>query len=301
MSPTHYPFDIRRATPTQPEDIQPTPIRLFQDTVRPAIPSIIVIPDAASTSSASTSSAALASGGSASPAAEPGMSNAMKLGLAIPVVVVVLTGLYILFLFWYRKRRAARKPPVPEKDDVSSGQTSVAGRQRSSKVWNMAAFITPLHGPHQQPAASKEAYHGLALPGISKKRNVNVTAAPSSPDLAAMHYVPAPARKKDQNNIHINLMAAASCPNMRETDLDSPIDVRSPFRLKRGDTVKRRGDAANRHSLGNDLFRLWPTPPTSTYLKPMSVNDEMQERGSPLGMRSQWASPASRFSAWGGK
>lgn len=166
---------------------------------------------------------------------------------------------------------------------------------------NMAAFTTPLAYPKVQPKSvsviREQPAREATLPWTREMQQVNIVAAPSSPDLAALHYTPTPAPPKRKNeNIQINMAAASSCPHIWESDQDSPIDASSPFRLKRGDTIKR-------HSLGSDLFRLWPTPPTSTYIKPMRIYEEMQGQVivAPLNVRAQRSTlrhEASRFSDW---
>jgi len=278
MSPTHR---IRRAdfdsTRTQ-DDVQPTPTRLVFDTVQPSTPSLNL--DVATSPVSVTP-----------PTTKNGLSSAMRLGLAMIPVVVVLTGLYILFLFWFRRQRAARKaPPVPEKDIANS----IASRQRSIKVCNMAAFTTPIDGPFtriQTKGARKQPPRTPTLPNIAEKQRANIEVAPSSPDLFAMHYTPTPPPpstppKRKNTDIHINMAVASSCPAISYAEQDSPIDGSSPFRLKRGDTVKR-------HSLGSDLFRLWPTPPTSTYMQP----GVYAERVRPLDVGPR-RSQASGFSDW---
>jgi hypothetical protein len=177
--------------------------------------------------------------------ANQGMSVATKVGLGMIPIVVFLVGTYILFLFWFRKRRAAQKarrvstspPPVPEKD-VKSCNSSIASRRGSSKVLQMAAFSAPLqNGRHRERqflnpgAAQMEPVQN----GKSGKIGTTMILSP----------------KKD--------------PHVVEADLDSPIDGSSPFRLKRGDTVKR-------NSLGPELARLWPSPPASAWINPSSTH-----------------------------
>ncbi|KAH8725425.1 hypothetical protein GQ44DRAFT_615691 [Phaeosphaeriaceae sp. PMI808] len=64
--------------------------------------------------------------------------------------------------------------------------------------------------------------------------------------------------------------AAPLSPRKVGGGLDSPIDGSSPFRLKRGDTIKR-------YSLGPELARLWPSPPALAWMKPLDIED-----GSPI-------------------
>jgi hypothetical protein len=174
------------------------------------------------------------------------MSGGTKVGLAMIPVVVMVVGLYVLFLFWFRKRRATRKsirgsisPPVPEKD-VPSYNSSIASRRRSSKVFHMSAFSTPIHDGR---------YREAQYPGDRAAQQERITATRNGK--TQTQVVAAPLRSQ----------------HMEETDLDSPIDASSPFRLKRGDTVKRC-------SIGPELARLWPSSPTSAWLRPLNYNDD---------------------------
>ncbi|KAF2819171.1 hypothetical protein CC86DRAFT_147618 [Ophiobolus disseminans] len=285
------------STPVRNEDAtaSPTSVRLLVDTAAPTAPTFV--PDAATTSSASLATEPVGS------ATSGGMSSATKVGLAMIPVVVILVGVYILFLFWYRRRRAARNlrlrglmsPPVPEKDFSSSYNSSIASRRQSSKVLNMAAFTTPLDGTYPKPmavgqsAAREQPPRGLGLSRIQERSRDNV--ATRSPQPVGIRREPTFSAKK-KGHIHINMAAANSCPNISEADTDSPIDGRSPFRLKRGDTVKR-------HSLGSDLLRLWPTPPTSVWMQPMSVYDDVYNQKPPVRNQRQsstYRQPSSRFS-----
>lgn len=160
------------------------------------------------------------------------MTGTTKVGLAMIPIIVALVGLYVLFLFWYRKRRAARNipPPVPEKDGHSQNG-SIISQRRSSKVFRMAAFVAPLHESLQR--AAPPSRNG----GTGHKKNASI-------DKSIISYPIGP-----------------KSPSMLEAGLDSPIDGSSPFRLKRGDTVKRS-------SIGPELQRLWPSPPASAWMKP---------------------------------
>lgn len=265
---------------------------LVLDTSAPATPTFV--PDAATTKSASLATE------KSGPESKHGMSNVMKLGLAIIPVAIILIG--VLVLFWYRKRRAAKKavqiakalPPIPKKDIASSHNSSVASKRVSSKVLNMSAFSTPLDGPYptvQPIPKSATRFPNLNAP-ILPRIDERVPTLPKieegslskpftpffNPHRSDYFYTPPtkPKPKTKKNSIHINMAAAKSLPNIDE--LDSPIDGSSPFRLKRGDTVRRS-------SLGSDLFRLWPTPPTSVWIRPMSVYENMYEECPPLKVR----------------
>jgi hypothetical protein len=213
-----------RAT-TQPEDVPSIKILIEKDTVSP-VPSAFAVPE------------------TSAPTTDNGMKTTTKIGLAMIPVVVVLVGLYVVFLFWYRKHRAARRsirgsisPPIPEKD-LHSYNSSIDSRERSSKVCQMAAFSAPIHGVR----------HGEA-------RFVGESVAP--------HEVRSDKGKDIQAESPAIPMRNAA--RLFHTDLDSPIDGSSPFRLKRGDTVKRS-------SLGPDLARLWPSPPASVWIKPLATD-----------------------------
>ncbi|KAH7074531.1 hypothetical protein BKA63DRAFT_566203 [Paraphoma chrysanthemicola] len=227
------------ATPSQAAGGYPTAVLIRQDTVAPATPSSIANPATTTVSNASASE-------SATIHPSRGMSGGTKIGLAMIPVVVMLVGLYILFLFWFRRRRAARRsirgsisPPVPEKD-LPSYNSSIASRRRSSKVFHMSAFSTPIHD------------------GRFREAQFLGERAPQQTKVAAT---------KD-GKIQTTVVAAPMrSPQMVETDLDSPIDASSPFRLKRGDTVKRC-------SIGPELARLWPSPPTSVWLRPLHCSEE---------------------------
>lgn len=165
------------------------------------------------------------------------LTGTTKVGLAMIPIIVALVGIYVLFLFWYRKRRAARKlessmaPPVPDKDGQSQNG-SIASRRRSSKVFRMAAFVSPLH----------ESLQRAASPPRNEKAGHKKS---GSIDKSIISYPIAPPKS----------------PAMVEAGLDSPIDGSSPFRLKRGDTIRRC-------SIGPELSRLWPSPPASAWMKP---------------------------------
>jgi hypothetical protein len=171
-----------------------------------------------------------------------GMSGATKLGLGLIPVVVILVGLYILFLFWYRKNRSTRNgicksisPPIPEKDPPSY-DNSIESTRRTSKVIQMSAFSTPVRDGQNREAQMFGQSEVNDEPSKSEGTKIGAAAA----------------------------MAARNA-HLVEVDMDSPIDASSPFRLKRGDTVKRT-------SLGPELARLWPSPPPSIWIKPYAAN-----------------------------
>lgn len=158
-----------------------------------------------------------------------GMSNVTKIGLGMIPVVVFLCAMWIFFLFWWRKRRLRGvirhmgPPPVPEKD-LSLISTSNDSSRRGSKVLNMAAFSTPVHDGRYREA---QVFGQSQMPNQSP-----ITDAKKRTDAIVTE----------------------------RAETDSPIDATSPFRLKRGDTLKRC-------SLGTEISSLWPSPPPSAWIK----------------------------------
>ncbi|KAF1915691.1 hypothetical protein BDU57DRAFT_452690, partial [Ampelomyces quisqualis] len=219
-------FTARAADATTQPDVEPlTCILIEKDTVSP-VPSV----PATAESFASTT--------------HHGMKTTTKVGLAMIPVVVVSVGFCVLLLFWYRKRRAARdsiqgsiSPPLAEKD-LPSYNRSIDSEERSSKVCQMAAFSSPIHGVRQGEA--RFGGESVAPHEIRGEQGTGI-------------QVESPA---------IPMRNAA---RLIHTDLDSPIDGSSPFRLKRGDTVKRS-------SLGSELARLWPSPPASVWIKSLATD-----------------------------
>ena len=167
-----------------------------------------------------------------------GITSGTKIGLGIIPVVVFLCAMWIFSLFWWRKRRARKairnmgSPPVPEKDPSSFGGSMDSSR-RGSKVLQMSAFSTPIHdGQCREAQAVGES--GLRdQTGITNQRGKHHTNA---------------------------TVARLTNPGVSGAEMDSPIDGTSPFRLKRGDTVKRG-------SLGTEISSLWPSPPPSAWVR----------------------------------
>jgi hypothetical protein len=234
MSPPQSIASLRMRDATQSEPIQTDD--------QPAITSPTRLTSAMETAHNTTSSLAAVSEGAAR-ASNNGISTATKVGLGMIPIIVVSVGLWILFLFWYRRRRAARKatrqsiaPSVPDKD-VSSYCPSIDSARRTSKVFQMTAFSTPVHDGRYREAqmfGDRQVDEGASM---GERTKINMDSAP------------------------------LRSPHMAEVDLDSPIDGSSPFRLKRGDTVKR-------NSLGPALAQLWPSPPSTACIKP-SADDEL--------------------------
>jgi len=171
-----------------------------------------------------------------------GMSTATKVGLAMIPIVLFTIAVWIVLLFWYRRRRSARTATrqsfassVPDKNH-SSYSPSLDSTRRISKVYQMTAFSTPVQDDRHREShtfgdqqVNEEAYMGTSTQTI-------VTSTP------------------------------LRSPHMFEEGLDSPIDARSPFRLKRGDTVKR-------NSLGTALIELWPSEPPAAMIRPSADHE----------------------------
>jgi hypothetical protein len=173
-----------------------------------------------------------------------GITGAAKIGLGMIPVIVFMVAMFLLLLCWHRKERAARKqtqlsPSVLEKD-THSYNNSKAAHRGSSKVLHMAAFSAPVHG--SQHCETRFLGQSAILQEQSNRE------------------------KDDQGQV--DLVAAPMKSPRTETDLDPAFDDSRPFRLKRGDTVKR-------YSLGPELARLWPSPPTSACTMPLATNDNL--------------------------
>jgi hypothetical protein len=215
------------------EDTAPQPPASASDTVNP--PLVVYVQDdtASPPATVSTSSATppptVSPPVEASPAmapSKPGLSQGTKIGLAMIPVVVFLCLVWVLALYWWRKRRAQKimrdlPPPVPEKDDWYSAG-SIASSRRGSRVSPMPPMSPPIrHG----------RYREASVIGRSSLRE---------------QYDPT----KDSE-----MRATTS-----EGKDDSPIDSKSPFRLKTGNSVKRL-------SLGTHISKLWPSPPPSAWTR----------------------------------
>jgi cbb3-type cytochrome oxidase subunit 3 len=191
------------------------------------------------------SNTAAAAAASATPI-NRGMPRTTKIGLAMIPVFVTIVGVYVVFLFWWRKRRTARKekrlsisPPVPVKD-ITVYPSSIESNKRSSKVYRMAAFAAPIHDGRRREAR----FSGI------------IAAQPEQKPSSRMEDVRAKSTATPRTSL-----------NMSEAGLDSPTDRDCPFRLKRSDTLQRM-------SLGPELARLWPAPLTSARMKPLRTDDK---------------------------
>lgn len=192
-------------------------------------------------------------------AVKRGMTTGAKVGLGmLPAVICLVTAL-VVFMVWLRRRRAQNAnypqnpPPVPEKDYPMrgrSGDRSAEGNHRGSRVFNMAAFTTPINYTHKREAS---------IIGQSPTRK------------SAFQ------REKGQGDMKTVRLAI---PESLYVDRDSPVDGSSPFRLKRGDTMKRL-------SLGSEISKVWPSPPPAVWIRQPNVPErtvsplQMQERSRP--------------------
>lgn len=161
-----------------------------------------------------------------------GMTSRTKIGLGMIPVVVCTCAMWIIFIFWWRRRRAQKAIRyvgplyIPEKQPSLFSESTDSYR-KGSKVFRMAAFSTPIHAGQSHKAQV-----------LGRRRQDDQTTMVNL-------------RGNNGNN------AGTACltnPLMNETGLDSPIDRTSPFRLKRGDTVKR-------YSLGTEISSFWLSPP----------------------------------------
>ncbi|KAL6704613.1 hypothetical protein ACN47E_008010 [Coniothyrium glycines] len=168
------------------------------------------------------------------------MSTGTKVGLAIIPTLLCLGTMLLVSFMWWRKRQMRRKlldsrpPPVPEKDYQPRGRTTnmtSVHDGRSSRVFNMAAFTTPIHHQHKREAS---------IIGQSPERK------------SAFQRDECP---RDTKTVRL------AVPEILQAENDSPVDGRSPFRLKRGDTTKRL-------TLGSEISKVWPSPPPAAWIRP---------------------------------
>lgn len=216
------------------EDTAPQPSASGSDPVSP--PLVVYVQDDTASPPTTVSTRSATPPATVSPSAEaspsmdsskPGLSHGTKIGLAMIPVVVFLCLIWVLALYWWRKRRAQKvmrdlPPPVPEKDDWYSAG-SIAGSRRGSRDYPMSATNTPFrHG----------RYREASVIGRSNLRE---------------EYDPT---KHETQETKIE----------GKTSSHSPIDGKSPFRFKTGNSVGRL-------SLGTHISKLWPTPPPSAWTR----------------------------------
>jgi hypothetical protein len=244
-------FSTSTATSTQQSPYRPssTPGGLILDNATPpssdlsSLPSVIYIETPAATPSQASQ--------------RPGMTFGTKLGLGMIPVVVGLCALWTVFLFWWRRRKAQQQsqvvsPPPPPRvteKEFMSLVPSLESSRRGSKVFNMAAFSTPIHNDNEWRRGT-QVYRESAQP----------TREATEED------------HSDGQNSYTDIIRRAISGASRP---DSPTDRTSPFRLKRGNTVRRS-------SLGSEISNLWPSPPPSAWVKrPVMTERAITERPYP--------------------
>ncbi|KAF2128540.1 hypothetical protein P153DRAFT_386659 [Dothidotthia symphoricarpi CBS 119687] len=171
----------------------------------------------------------------ASETSNQGQSLAFKVGLAMIPVVVILCVLSVICIFWRRRRQAFRglRHPTsysdPEKELRPQTSCETEPRTSTSKVLNLVAFSTPI-----QEDAVQQLHQKRTKPNLGRKFALSI---------------------------------ASTRPGSRDSiqpDLDSPIDRSSPFRLKRGNTVRQC-------SLGPAMNASWPMPPETARMKQPTI------------------------------
>jgi hypothetical protein len=229
---TSTPTTSDLSTPTQESPCRPN---LITDTSTPPLPS--------------TYTTETLSPSRPQPSIQSGMSFGTKLGLGMIPVILLLCCLWLSFLFWWRRRKAQKgvalppPPPVPEKDGLFL-VPSLGSSRRGSKVFNMAAFSTPVQcGDGRWREAQVYRQREAAQEEEERRRGEQ--------------------SQRSEHDSFSDIIRFAnsdlSHPGSSRPGPDSPIDRTSPFRLKRGDTVRR--------SLGSEISSLWPSPPPSVWVK----------------------------------
>lgn len=162
-------------------------------------------------------------------------SLASKVGIAMIPVAVILCLVCVAGFFWIRRRRARRRHPTSdstlEKEPRPQTSLEFEPRPSTSKVLSMAAFSTPL---------DKEQ---------SKNRLNTIQGMKSGLNMAATRF---------------------GNPDSIQPDLDSPIDRTSPFRLKRGNTIRRC-------SFESAMTTSWPVPPESVWIKQHRMTEGLHD------------------------
>lgn len=167
------------------------------------------------------------------------MSTTKIVGLSMilaGILFFLAIGGVVIWIQRRRLRRADTPPPVPEKDyPLESSPTSEKtekSQKRSSRIFNMAAFTTPIHG--------------------EQKREASVIG--QSPDKkSAMH---GPKRKAEAKAVRLVVPEESDVKHVSQED--SPVDGSSPFRLSPDNGVKRL-------SLGTEISKVWPQPPPAIW------------------------------------
>jgi hypothetical protein len=198
-----------------------------------------------------------------------GMSSATKIGLGMIPVIIASCAICIFAVFWCRRRKAQRMsqdlespPPVPEKDYVTR-LPSLDSDRRGSKVFDMAAFSTHIYdGRHREAQVLGQSREFV--------RSIDQN---QDDDLETLRTPP--------RSIKVEKIRSGR---------DSPIDGSSPFRLKRGDTLRR--------SLGSEISELWPSPPPTAWVRRQGILDSLPSSrfGRDMNRRSQCSADYKRRS-----
>ncbi|KAG9196381.1 hypothetical protein G6011_01502 [Alternaria panax] len=191
-----------------------------------------------------------------------GMSSGTKVGLGMIPIIIALCAICIFSVFWWRKRKARRidqdlesPPPVPEKDYVTR-LPSLDSDRRGSKVFNMAAFSTHVYDGR---------YREAQVLGQSRE------------------FIRTIDQDQDHEREMLRTPPRSTKPEQVRSGRDSPIDGSSPFRLKRGDTLRR--------SLGSEISEFWPSPspPPTAWIRRQGILDALPSSrfGRDMSRRSQ--------------
>jgi len=161
-----------------------------------------------------------------------GISLGAKLGLGMIPIVVGMCFIWFFFLLWWRRRQARKAiligkltPLTPEKDRTSF-VPPVEDSKRGSRVLNLAAYSTQVNGGR---------YVGPRPPRRQE---------------------PKQKQRRGSNRASTRMSQLSARSGKHRSGADSPIDSSSPFKLKRGSTVRK--------SLGSEISDLWPSPPPPT-------------------------------------
>ena len=173
------------------------------------------------------------------------MSLGTKLGLGMIPVVVGACFMWFFILLWWRRRQARKAillaklmPLTPEKDRASF-IPPVEDSKRGSRVLKLAAYSTQANGGR---------YVG---PRPTRRQE--------------------PKQKQKQwrgsNRASTRMSQLSARSGKQRSGADSPIDSSSPFKLKRGSTVRK--------SLGSEISGLWPSPPPTAWVKRQDILESL--------------------------
>lgn len=196
----------------------------------------------------------LARGIASWPRVKRDLNTKQTIGFSMIPVGMLLALVLVGFLMWRRRKQRLsylqdswpqqtfpqedKPPPVPAKDYPPRlkpvlGMTERGRDKRSSRVFNMAAFTTPIHG--------------------DDKRERSVIG--QSPEKRSA--LQSPQRKTEAKAVRLVVPEESEVDH--ESLRDSPVDGGSPFRLKPDNGIKRL-------SLGTEISKAWPSPPPSIWI-----------------------------------